>query len=165
MKTPTALAIALLACTAQAAPLQWDACPWGQTASGGACTGAPALLTWQQALQAASQANAALHQDQADWRVPNRTELESTVDLAAPGASAFWSSTSYHPAPTGAWTVDFGDGASSPAHKTALGARRRCVPTARPFHHARAAIAQPAGPTRPTAAHGAGHGVGRRWHL
>ena len=124
MKHLTAMAIALLACTAHAAPLQWDACPWGQTASGSACTGTPALLAWQQALQAAQQANAALHQGQADWRVPNRTDLESTVDLAAPGMGAYWSSTSYHPAPTRAWTVDFGDGASSPANKTALLALR-----------------------------------------
>ncbi|MFT4195040.1 DUF1566 domain-containing protein [Ottowia sp.] len=118
------LVVACLAASAHAAPLQWDACAWGQSASGSTCTGAPAALTWQQALQAASQANAALHQGQADWRVPNRTELESTVDLSAPGAGAFWSSTSYHPAPARAWTVDFGDGATSPADKTAALALR-----------------------------------------
>ena len=126
MQHPTAIALALLACTAQAQTLQWDACPWGQAASGATCTGTPAPLTWQQALQAAQTANAALHQGHADWRVPNRTELESTVDLAAaPSASsAYWSSTSYHPAPAQAWTVDFGDGASHPAAKTAALALR-----------------------------------------
>ena len=120
------LVAALLAASlhAHAAPLQWDACAWGQTTAGNTCTGTPAALTWQQALQAAQQANAALHQGRADWRVPNRTELESTVDLAAPGQGAYWSSTSYHPAPTRAWTVDFSDGDSSPGPKAALLALR-----------------------------------------
>lgn len=102
--------------TDSATGLAWDACAWGQSANGAACTGTPAPLTWQQALQAAQTANAALHQGHADWRVPNRTELESAVNLAAPGAGVFWSSTSYHPAPAQAWTVDFG-GASHPAAK------------------------------------------------
>ena len=44
MKKPsTVLALTLLACTTHAQPalptLQWDACPWGQTASGATCTG------------------------------------------------------------------------------------------------------------------------------
>lgn len=118
---PVTLAVSM---HTHAAPLQWDACAWGQSASGSTCTGTPATLTWQQALQAAQQANAALHQGQADWRVPNRTELESTVDLAAPGQGAYWSSTSYHPAPARAWTVDFSDGASSPTDKAVARALR-----------------------------------------
>lgn len=131
-RSPKALKLLAAAClaasghtpTAHAAPLQWDACAWGQAANGNTCTGTPAALTWQQALQAAQRANAALHQGQADWRVPNRTELESTVDLAAPGQGSYWSSTSYHPAPTRAWAVDFSDGASSPADKAAPRALR-----------------------------------------
>ena len=112
------LALSLLACTTHAqSALQWDACAWGQAASGNTCTGTPVPLDWQQALQAAQQANAALHGGHADWRVPNRTELESTVDLATPGTGTFWSSTSYHPAPAQAWTVQFADGASLPAAK------------------------------------------------
>jgi len=109
---------------AHAAPLQWDTCAWGQAASGNTCTGTPAALTWQQALQAAQTANGAGHQGHADWRVPNRTELESTVDLSVPGLGAYWSSTSYHPAPAQAWGVDFADGSSSPAAKTAPQALR-----------------------------------------
>ncbi len=120
-------AAALLLCAApvwaatvtdSATGLTWDACALGQTATGGACIGTPAALTWQQALQAAGQANSDLYQGHADWRVPNRTELESTVDLAVPGAGVYWSSTSYHPAPAQAWTVDFSDGASHPAAKS-----------------------------------------------
>lgn len=118
---PAALAAAFTHAFAHAEPLQWDTCAWGQTAAGHACTGTPAALTWQQALQAAEQANNAGHQGHSDWRVPNRTELESTVDLAVPQAgayTAYWSSTSYHPAPTQAWGVDFADGSSSPSTKT-----------------------------------------------
>jgi len=110
-------ALAFLSPSTHAAALQWDACLWGQSASGSTCTGTPAPLTWQQALQVAQTANAALHGGHADWRVPNRTELESAVELATPGAGTFWSSTSYHPAPAQAWTVQFADGASLPAAK------------------------------------------------
>ena len=126
-------AAALLLCAASAGAttvtddatgLVWDACPWGQSPSVAACTGTPAPLTWQQALQVAQTANATLHGGHADWRVPNRTELESRVDLDAPGTGVFWSSTSYHPAPAQAWTVDFSDGASHPASKTAAQALR-----------------------------------------
>ena len=113
------LPAALAAVFAHAEPLQWDACAWGQSAAGNTCTGTAAPLTWQQALQAAQQANDASHQGYSDWRVPNRTELESTVDLLAPGTGVYWSSTSYHPAPAQAWGVDFASGASSPALKTA----------------------------------------------
>lgn len=102
--------------------LQWDACAFGQSAGAGAsCVGNPAALTWQQALAAARAANAALYQSHADWRVPNRTELESTVAIATdPGnaGSVFWSSTSHQGDPTRAWTVDFGDGASHPSDKS-----------------------------------------------
>jgi len=133
LKTFKPWAAALLLCAAPAwaatvtdgaTGLVWDACAWGQAASGSACTGTPAPLTWQQALQAAQTANATLYQGQADWRVPNRTELESTVDLAAPGTGAFWSSTSYQSAPAQAWTVEFASGASLPAAKTAALALR-----------------------------------------
>ncbi|BEP96977.1 hypothetical protein GmRootA79_53620 (plasmid) [Acidovorax sp. A79] len=54
----------------------------------------------------------------------NRTELESTVDSAAPGAGTFWSSTNSHPAPAQAWGVDCCDSASHPAAKTAALALR-----------------------------------------
>jgi len=47
---------------AHADPLQWDACAWGQSASGNGCAGMATPLTWQQALQAAEQANATAHQ-------------------------------------------------------------------------------------------------------
>jgi hypothetical protein len=117
-----------------ATALAWDACAWGQTRSGSACTGAAAPLTWAQALAAAQQANTAAWLGHTDWRVPNRTELESLVQLGAspaidtaafPGATGgFWSSTSYQSAPAQAWGVDFTQGDSLPAAKTAVQALR-----------------------------------------
>jgi hypothetical protein len=108
--------------------LIWDACAWGQSEGAGAtCVGSPAALTWQQALAAAQQANAMLYQSHADWRVPNRTELESTVAIASATTGAgdvSWSSTSYAGDPSRAWTVDFGDGASHPAAKAGAFALR-----------------------------------------
>ncbi|HET8900049.1 MAG TPA: DUF1566 domain-containing protein [Rhodanobacteraceae bacterium] len=108
--------------------LQWDACAWGQVAGAGmACEGSPTALTWRQALAAARAANAALYQSHADWRVPNRTELESTVVIAAAPAGdggLFWSSTSYQGNPARAWMVDFGDGASHPGDKSGAYALR-----------------------------------------
>ena len=105
-----------------------DACAWGQSeGTGASCVGSPAALTWQQALIAARQANAMLYQSHADWRVPNRTELESTVSIASTTtgtAGVFWSSTGYAGDPARAWTVDFGDGASHPADKSGAFALR-----------------------------------------
>ena len=63
---------------------------------------------------------------QTDWRLPNRTELNSLVDLAAANpagalndngfvsvnerASVYWSSSTYALSTGFAWVVDFGDG-------------------------------------------------------
>lgn len=108
--------------------LTWDACAWGQNEGADAsCVGSPAALTWQQALATAQQANAMLYQSHGDWRVPNRTELESTVSIAsgaAPTDDVLWSSTSYQSVPTRAWSVDFGEGASHPADKSGAFALR-----------------------------------------
>lgn len=123
--------------TDPATGLMWDRCVWGQT--GTDCFGGSAAdLTWQQALRAAVTANAgAGHRGYNDWRLPNRTELESLVDItkatpprinttAFPNTLSdfFWSSTVYTPSnefapnPDGAWVVSFGDGGSSAPFQT-----------------------------------------------
>jgi hypothetical protein len=109
--------------------LTWSACAWGQAATGNACTGSAAPLTWPLALAAAQQANTAAWLGHTDWRVPNRTELESLVQLGSTpaidtaafsgGSGAYWSNTSDQGAPAQAWSVDFTQGDSLPAAKTA----------------------------------------------
>jgi hypothetical protein len=83
-------------------------CPIGQDWSSTTCTGVPTLLTWSQALQAASAAGNG-------WRLPNAKELDIVLDRRCmspsvdttvfPGATSdrFWSSTP-------GWVVDQGEG-------------------------------------------------------
>ena len=103
--------------------LVWDKCSrgqvWDNTTPPGTCTGAASYHDWAAALAEATAANSARHRGYADWRLPNRTELESLVkiDASAPAidgtvfpatASAwYWTSTTYAPVPAGAWGVYF----------------------------------------------------------
>ena len=119
--------------TDPATGLMWDRCSWGQT--GNDCSGGSASThNWQTALGIAVEANTNNHLGYNDWRLPNRTELESLVDInkatgptidtvAFPNTppsgflpwGAFWSSTLYTvytPFPAGAWFVDFSRGDS-----------------------------------------------------
>jgi hypothetical protein len=100
--------------------LMWDQCSWGQTwTAGPSCGGSASTQNWAAALNLAVTANNAHHRGYSDWRLPNKDELESLVDIAdatspvidttvflnTPGA-AFWSSTVYQPNPTiSAWSV------------------------------------------------------------
>ena len=93
--------------------LMWDKCTSGQSGNTD-CTGtgsAPGYgagtYTWQQALALAASANTANYKGHNDWRLPNRLELESLVDInstsaptiatAFPNTQSFyyWSSTFY----------------------------------------------------------------------
>ena len=106
--------------------LVWDKCSrgqvWDNTTPPGTCTGAASTHSWAAALAEATVANGASHRGQADWRLPNRTELESLVkiDASAPAidgtvfpataAAWYWTSTTYAPDPASAWDVDFVNG-------------------------------------------------------
>jgi hypothetical protein len=116
--------------------LRWDRCPWGVT--GAACTvGAPSSLTWQQALQLPMLANAANHKGFSDWRLPNKNEMESIVDLTVlpPSIEAaifpntplagFFTSTLNMKNFGQAWKVNFNDGSVyTDAHGNAQPAAR-----------------------------------------
>jgi hypothetical protein len=115
--------------------LMWDRCVLGR--SGTSCTGTATTYTWADALAQVSARNTANHLGYNDWRLPNRTELESLVKLdvqnPAIDATAFpntptnwtWTSTTYVPDPAGAWIINFsngdayGNGATSAYLKTA----------------------------------------------
>ena len=108
--------------------LVWDKCSrgqvWDNTTPPGTCTGAASTHSWAAALAEATASYGASHRGQADWRLPNRTELESLVKIDAHSpaidgtyfpatpSSWYWTSTTHAPNPDGAWNVDFNDGYS-----------------------------------------------------
>jgi hypothetical protein len=114
--------------------LMWDQCSWGQDYIPGSppiCDPDPTstnyTYTWSDALGLAVTANTNLHRGYDDWRLPNRTELESLVAITAvspaidsqvfPNTASlwYWSSTTYpfDPVdPEWAWYVSFQDGYS-----------------------------------------------------
>lgn len=113
--------------------LMWDQCSQGQSAV--ACaTGTASLMNWAAALTTAVTANTTNHRGYTDWRLPNKNELASLVDLssttnpvinltafpATPASSLYWSSTTYTPNPAGAWGVDFFVGGPVAGNKTDL---------------------------------------------
>ncbi len=111
--------------------LMWDQCVYPVT--GASCEIGTAFVgNWGAALSQASFANAVNHKGFSDWRVANRNELVSLVkiDRQAPAIDStvfpanpignIWTSTIYSPAVANAWIVDFNDGGTGGAARTAL---------------------------------------------
>ena len=114
--------------------LVWDKCSrgqvWDNTTPPGTCTGVASTHTWAAALAEATAANSASHRGQADWRLPNRTELESLVQINAVSPAIdgtyfpatlsnwYWTSTTYAPGPADAWSVYFSNGNALANDKT-----------------------------------------------
>jgi Protein of unknown function (DUF1566) len=104
--------------------LMWDKCPHGQSDLSCA-TGAATPMTWADALAAAASAHTNRYKGHAGWRLPNKNELDSLVELGratapainvvafptTPGQS-FWTATTYTIANgySSAWHVNFNDG-------------------------------------------------------
>jgi len=99
----------------------------------------PGALTWESALASVAAVNQAEVGGYADWRLPNRAELELLVqrgpsasvpaldskifgDDAAGFASVFWTASSLPSDPSQAWVIDFRHGDISRAFKTGPGA-------------------------------------------
>jgi hypothetical protein len=116
--------------TDTATGLMWAQCSQGQ--SGAACAiGNATGMTWSAALSAAVTANSSGYKGYIDWRLPNKNELESIVDIsvatnpainltafpATPASSVYWSSTTYAPYPAYAWGVIFNVGYTYAANK------------------------------------------------
>lgn len=107
--------------------LMWARCSLGQQWTGQGCSGEPTLLSWAEALTASfGQISAGF----ADWRLPNKNELEFIVEEAcsqpainrrifpATPSQFYWTSSPYAGSAQGAWSVDFGYGTVSATVKT-----------------------------------------------
>ncbi|MDX9768344.1 MAG: IPTL-CTERM sorting domain-containing protein [Ectothiorhodospiraceae bacterium] len=107
--------------------LTWDRCSWGQNGSDCA-SGSASIHTWAEALGVAVTANAMNYKGYNDWRLPNRTDLESLVAISTPvlaidaatfpntpATPFYWTSTTYAYATNDAWYIDFAHGISPPA--------------------------------------------------
>lgn len=105
--------------TDESTGLTWMRCSLGQVWSGDTCERSPASYVWTGAMKAAEDFAFAGH---ADWRLPNKNELESIVEercfspavnsraFPATPAEYFWSSSVYAGSFNAAWSVDFGYG-------------------------------------------------------
>lgn len=99
----------------------WSVCAEGQTWSAGSCTGTHTTHSWDAALAVATTQNTATFLGYADWRLPNKNELASIIELSCrePALNAtvfpdaanttYWTSTPYYVggAATNAWRVVF----------------------------------------------------------
>ena len=103
--------------------LMWMTCTYGQTYSSGSCTGTATSGDWEDAFAAADTSNAANNGDgtygHKDWRLPNKKELSSIVDLGntpstvnqtifpSTQGAAYWTSTPSAADDSKAFTIDF----------------------------------------------------------
>ncbi len=106
--------------------LRWKRCSEGQAWDGATCTGSATSHTWQAALQLA---DGAIYAGSSDWRLPNKNELESLVELRcyspainatffpATPSSGFWSASPYANNSGYAWYVYFSNGGVSSHYK------------------------------------------------
>ena len=107
----------------QRTDLMWMKCTYGQTYSSGSCTGTATSGDWQAAFAAADASNAANSNagtyGHTDWRLPNKKELSSIVDLGntpstvnqtifpSTQAAAYWTATPSAADDSKAFTIDF----------------------------------------------------------
>jgi len=99
--------------------LIWMRCSIGQTWDGKSCTGDSTLFAWSAALKAAVDYQYAGFND---WRLPNKNELESLVEVScttpainekvfpATPLAFFWTGSPYTGVTDGVWSVDFAYG-------------------------------------------------------
>lgn len=116
--------------TDPATNLVWDRCVLGR--SGGGCSGGSLTsYTWANALAEVSVRNNANYLGYSDWRLPNKNELESLVDLTVaspaidttafpntPTTSVAWTATTFATSTGAAWVVTFASGGVDNVDKT-----------------------------------------------
>ena len=111
--------------------LMWQVCTLGLNYSAnGTCVGTSTASSWQGALAGA---NANADYGHSDWRLPNKKELDSLVEVACYRPAIhqslfvstelgwYWSSTPYVDQSDRAWSVDFSWGAVEARLKNELG--------------------------------------------
>lgn len=87
--------------------LMWGKCSLGQNNDAG-CTGTAHYYSWQDALKAAVAANAQNYLGYSDWRLPNRTELESLKGTGTTIDGSFFPNTNvFYWSSTPGWAVNF----------------------------------------------------------
>lgn len=99
--------------------LMWMRCSIGQQIVDGTCSGSATQLKWLDALNKAEQLTFAGF---ADWRLPNKNELNSIIELScqmpainsdifpATGSISYWTSSPYDDLESHVWTINFYDG-------------------------------------------------------
>ncbi|MFT5164077.1 MAG: hypothetical protein ACI9FJ_002677 [Alteromonadaceae bacterium] len=108
--------------------LMWTRCSFGQRwdAANSTCTGAPASITWQDALQ---QSESIAEGGHSDWRLPNIKELATLVEkrcvdpainltvFPATSAENYWTGTTVNDENTWAWGMAFYNGRNNAKEK------------------------------------------------
>jgi len=109
--------------------LMWMRCSLGQKWDGNTCSGTAKTFSWAEGLKVAAGYEFSGY---ADWRLPNKNELESIVEdrCFSPAINAevfpatplayFWSSSPYAAVSHGAWSVDFVYGTVNASVKSGL---------------------------------------------
>ncbi len=99
--------------------LMWMRCSLGQQTIDESCTGNASKLKWLDALNQAQRLNFAGF---SDWRLPNKNELNTIVELSChmpavnikvfplTGSVNFWTSSPYDDAESHLWAINFSNG-------------------------------------------------------
>lgn len=118
--------------------LVWQRCARGMSWNGSTCAGTATRVSWAQTLELARTSPASVVDSSDPWRLPNRAELQSLVEITcyapainttwfpATANAVFWSSSQHQTLTGDAWVVDFIEGGAVEYGKSST-ARMRLV--------------------------------------
>lgn len=99
--------------------LMWMRCSLGQQATDDTCIGNSSKQTW---LDALNQAERLIFAGFSDWRIPNKNELNTLIELSCnmpainseifpfTGSVSYWTSSPYEDTESHLWTINFANG-------------------------------------------------------